>query len=130
MTETVSIAQSWLAEMESCVRAVDYDRCRAIFAGDVVAFGSKAPAVVGLDALEREQWRQVWPSIRNFTFQLDQLECSPGGDAMIWIGCPWTSEGQDAGGNWVSRPGRMTAVLVRRGGNWLAVHTHHSVTPA
>ena len=66
-----SIAIEWLHEMQSCVREVDYARCRAIFAGDVVGFGTKAAAAIGLDALERDQWRHIWGRIRHFTFALD-----------------------------------------------------------
>lgn len=123
------IARAWLAEMESCVREVNFPRCRALFAADVIGFGSKTPMVVGLDALERDQWRQVWPHIRNFTFLINQMQSGAGGDSLVWIGCPWTSERQDAAGAWIERPGRMTAVLTQRGGEWLAVHTHHSLVP-
>jgi ketosteroid isomerase-like protein/GNAT superfamily N-acetyltransferase len=130
MTEAArAIATDWLEEMQACVRAVDFARCRAIFADDVVGFGTKAAAAVGLDALERDQWRHIWGRIRNFTFALDQLHCAVYGDAGLWLACPWRSEGRGPDGEWRSRPGRITAVLERRGGRWLAVHTHHSVAP-
>lgn len=123
-----SIAIEWLNEMQACVREVDYARCRAIFADDVVGFGTKAAAAIGLDALERDQWRHIWGRIRHFTFGLDQLHCGLHGDGL-WLACPWNSEGRGPDGAWRSRPGRITAVLERRGGRWLAVHTHHSVAP-
>ena len=123
-----SIAIEWLQEMQSCVREVDYARCRAIFADDVVGFGTKAAAAIGLDALERDQWRHIWGRIRNFTFRLDKLHCGLHGDGL-WLACPWSSEGRGPDGGWRSRPGRITAVLERRGERWLAVHTHHSVAP-
>jgi len=123
------IARIWLEEMQACVRAVDYARCGAIVADDVVGFGSKATMVVGKAALEEEQWRQVWPNIRNFTFLVDQMHCGSGGVAVVWICCPCASERRDADGCWVARPGRMTTVLERRGDAWLAVHTHHSEAP-
>ena len=127
---TGMIALAWLSEMEQCVRAVDYERCRAIFAPDVAAFGTKASVVVGLDALERDQWRQIWGPIRNFTFLVEEMHCGLSRDELLWIACPWTSEGRGAGGEWVRRPGRMTAILERRQGRWLAVHTHHSLAPS
>jgi ketosteroid isomerase-like protein len=120
--------RAWLAEMEACVRAEDYARCRAIFAADVVAFGTRGARLVGLEALERDQWRRVWGTIRNFTFQTDQLAWGAAGD-LLWLACPWTSEGHGPDGATFSRPGRMTAVLERRGGRWVAVHTHHSLKP-
>lgn len=129
MTSAEAIARAWLAEMETCVREVDFQRCRAIFSEKVSGFGSKAAVVVGLDALEHHQWRQVWPVIRNFTFLTGQMNCGSGGDSMIWVACPWTSERQDVDGAWVERPGRMTAVLEQFDGEWLAVHSHHSLVP-
>ncbi|CAN5533704.1 hypothetical protein BH23CHL5_BH23CHL5_19750 [soil metagenome] len=128
--EVAELATSWLAEMQSCVRAVDFERCRAIFAADVVAFGSKAGVVSGLDALEGDQWRHVWPTIHDFTFLIDQIRCGSGGGNQIWMACPWTSERTNEHGRHVERAGRMTAVLERRGETWLAVHTHHSLVPA
>ena len=123
------IAHTWLAEMQACVRAVDYERCRAIFAEDAVGFGTRASMVAGLEALEQEQWRHIWGTIRNFTFQLHGLHCGPASGDVLWVACPWTSERQGADGEWHERPGRMTAVLERRNGTWLAVHTHHSLVP-
>ena len=32
-----------------------------------MAFGAFAAAVSGLDNIEREQWRQIWPRIRDFS---------------------------------------------------------------
>ena len=130
MTGAEHVARAWLAEMEACVRTIDFARCRAIFAGDVVGFGSKAALVVGLNALEHDQWRHVWPAIRRFTFLLDQMHCGSGGDKLIWIACPWSSELKSVEDAWIARPGRMTAVLEHRDGLWLAVHTHHSQVPA
>jgi VCBS repeat-containing protein len=127
--EARSIAIAWLDEMQACVRAVDYDRCRAIFADDVVGFGTRIDAAVGLDALERDQWRHVWGRIRNFTFLTEQLHGAVYGEAGLWLACPWTSEGRGPDGAWRTRPGRITAVLECRDGRWLAVHTHHSVVP-
>ncbi len=122
------IASEWLAEMQACVQTVDFARCRAIFADDVVGFGTKIDAAIGLDALERDQWRHVWGRIRNFTFVTDQLHAGVHGGGL-WLACPWRSEGRGPDGEWRERPGRITAVLERRDGRWLAVHTHHSVVP-
>jgi ketosteroid isomerase-like protein len=124
-----AIAMEWLAEMQACVRTVDFARCRAIFADDVVGFGTKAAIAVGLDSLEREQWRHIWGTIRSFTFVTTELHCARYGEEAIWLGCPWTSEAPAPDGAWRHRPGRITAVLEWRDGQWLAVHTHHSVVP-
>ncbi len=128
-TDVEGIARAWLAEMEASVRTEDYERCRAIFADDVVAFGTRAALVTGLEALERDQWRHIWGTIRGFTFLVGELHCRGYGDKGIWLACPWTSEGRGADGSWFERLGRMTAVLERQGDGWVAVHTHHSLVP-
>lgn len=127
-----AVVRGWLAEMEACVRAEDYARAREIFAPDVVGFGSVSPVLTGLDELERDQWRHVWGTIQAFTFRTDLLVWGASGAApdTVWIACPWTSLRIDADGSTSSRPGRMTAVLQRRGGRWLAIHTHHSTCQA
>ena len=128
-TDTVAIVTVWLTEMQACVQTVDYARCRVIFADDVVAFGSRAAMVVGLDALERDQWRHIWGAIRGFTFMTDELHCRAYGGDGIWLACSWTSEGRGPDGGWRERRGRMTAVLEPRDDRWVAVHTHHSLAP-
>jgi ketosteroid isomerase-like protein len=131
MTDTSAneIASTWLAEMQSCVRNCDFARAREIFSTEVVGFGSRASQLGGLDALERDQWRHVWPVTRDFTFLTGELACGLDSD-LVWIACPWRSKGQGLDGTWQPRPGRMTAVLKRIDGQWLAVHTHHSLAPA
>jgi ketosteroid isomerase-like protein len=128
--DSEAIVTSWLAEMQDCVRAKDYKRCRAIFADDVVAFGTRAALVSGLDALEHDQWRHIWGTIQEFTFLTDDLHYRAYGDQGIWLACPWTSQGRGPDGEWHERRGRITAVLERRGDQWLAVHTHHSLVPS
>src|SRR3712207_6502870 len=92
--DTEAIARAWLAEMEACVRTQDYARCRGIFAEDVVAFGTRAALVIGLELLERDQWRHIWGAIRNFRFLTDELHWRGYGDEGIWLACPWMSEGR------------------------------------
>jgi ketosteroid isomerase-like protein len=122
-------ARTWLTEMQTCVRAVDYERARALFAEDVVAFGTFAAVVAGRDRLEREQWRQIWPTIEAFTFRLDELRCL-GTDQALCLVVPWDSRGKRADGTRFSRPGRATLLLRPRGNSWVAVHSHFSLAPA
>jgi ketosteroid isomerase-like protein len=124
-----AVARAFLTEMQACVRAVDFQRGRELFAEDVVAFGTYAAVVTGRQRLEREQWRNVWPTIRDFTFRLAELRCI--GDAhSICVIVPWDSLGVDAGGNTFSRPGRATLLLAERDGRWVAVHSHFSLAPS
>lgn len=120
--------QSWLVELQECVRAGDFARARSLFDPGVVSFGTVAGVVRGLTALEEYQWRRVWPSIRDFTFDLEALVWGAEGD-MAWAVATWTSTGFDARGQPHHRPGRATVVLCRRQGTWRAVHTHFSLFP-
>jgi len=51
---------------------VDFESGRALCAPDLVAFGTVAEFVVGLDDVMAQQWRRVWPNIRDFTIRLDK----------------------------------------------------------
>lgn len=125
---TLAPIRAWFEALQDCVRRVDYAAGRAIFAEDVVAFGTRAEVVSGLDLLVERQWSGIWPNIRDFTFVLDQLHGGVDGD-LAWGVVPWTSTGFHADGTPFDRPGRATVILERRGGRWLAKHTHFSLNP-
>ena len=55
-TDPAAAARAWFAELGRCCAAVDYDSAEAIFAPDVVSFGTKADVVSGLGPLRRNQW--------------------------------------------------------------------------
>jgi len=121
-------ARAWLAALQRCVRAVDYAAARPLFAPDVQAFGTHAAVVSGRDLLEREQWRHIWPTIREFTFRLAEMRCV-GHEAMLGAIVPWDSLGAGPDGTTFPRPGRATVILVPRGDRWVAVHSHFSLAP-
>ena len=129
MSDLAQSAREFLLEMQSCVRAVDYERARPLFAEDVVAFGTFAAVVSGRDRLEHEQWRNIWPTIRAFTFELDHLHCLGTPEALCVV-VPWTSIGTAANGQPFGRPGRATLLLAPRNGQWVAVHSHFSLAPS
>ena len=81
---------TWLQEFESACRARDFDTARGMFADDALAFGTWARAVHGLENVEREQWRNVWPRIREFRFQ-EQPTIRAGAD-LAWIAAEWSTE--------------------------------------
>ena len=122
------IAREWLSALQKCVRAVDFEKAHPLFAEDVISFGTHATVVTGRDALEHEQWRHVWPRIREFTFRLDQVHCV-GGDQSVVVIAPWDSLGISSDGTLFSRPGRATIVLTHQSGRWVAAHTHFSLSP-
>src|SRR5262249_24124648 len=47
-----------------------------------------------------------------------------------WIAGAWLTEVTGPDGRPFTRPGRGTFVLERRGGKWLAVHSHFSLLPS
>ena len=49
----------WFRHLERCVRAVDYDGARPIFAQEAVGFGTYGAMLDGLDALVPGQWMQI-----------------------------------------------------------------------
>ena len=118
---------AWGAE----VAAADIRAGRRRFADDLIAFGTHADVVVGRDAVEADQWSQIWPAIEDFAFDCSTTcgcGCSPDGLMAVAI-VPWSSTGIDADGNRFDRPGRATIVLERDavGEPWLGTHTHFSL---
>lgn len=124
----LEIARGWLSQMHTFVRAVDFDGARALFRDDVVGFGTYSGILDGLDHLVAGQWSNVWGTIRDFTFKLEEVRASLDGD-LLWAACPWDSVGTRPDGSTFDRPGRMTVILVRDGAVWRAAHTHFSLYP-
>jgi len=117
----------WLREFEAACRGRDFEAGRRMFANDAVAFGTWAMAVHGLDNIVREQWRNVWPRIRNFTIDAKPVVRADGETA--WIAAGWSSEATGPDGKPFKRPGRATFILARREGGWVCVHSHVSLQP-
>jgi ketosteroid isomerase-like protein len=127
MTSDDRDVETWLQEFETACRARDFDTARGMFADDALAFGTWARAVHGLENVERDQWRNVWPRIREFRFQ-EQPTIRAGAD-LAWIAAEWSTEATGADGKAFKRPGRGTFVLARRDGRWRCVHSHFSLLP-
>src|SRR6266849_7481402 len=103
--------REWLVEFEAACRGRDFEAGRRMFAEDAVAFGTWAAAVSGLPNIEREQWRNVWPRIREFRFGESPTIQATGDSA--WIAAEWSSEATGPDGRPFRRPGRGTFVLAR-----------------
>jgi ketosteroid isomerase-like protein len=128
MSDPASEVREWLSAFETACRGRDFAAGRGMFAADALAFGTWATAVSGLANIEREQWRNVWPRIREFRFEA-QPAIRVAGDSA-WIAAEWSSEATRPDGRPFRRPGRGTFVLARRGGRWLCVHSHFSLLPS
>jgi ketosteroid isomerase-like protein len=122
--------RAWVAAFGSNVAAVDFDAARELFDDEVVAFGTWSELLDGLDELEARQWRNVWPTITDFAFDVEgtTVLSSPDGLQAVAV-APWSSTGFGPDGQPFDRPGRATLVLQRGdiGAMWRAVHSHFSL---
>jgi len=128
MSDARTEALDWLRTFEAACRGRDFAAGRRLFAPDAVAFGTYATAVHGLDNIEREQWRQIWPRIREFRFEEHPTVAGAGDGA--WVAATWSSEATGPDGKTFTRHGRATFNLARRDGRWVAVHSHVSLLPS
>ena len=126
--DAIAPLRQWLREWAAAVRAQDFAAGRRLCTPDVTGFGTYTAMMEGLDRLEAEQWRHVWPTIRDFTIDAEAARGAVAGDSG-WVAAPWTSLGVRADGSTFPRPGRCTVGFARRDGRWLARHTHFSLTP-
>lgn len=129
VSSTEQQVRAWLLALQECVRRQDYAAARPLFAPTVVAFGTAAALVAELAALEEAQWRRVWPTITDFTFDLARLRWGESGD-LVWAAVPWTSRGRRPDGTLFPRPGRATLIFQRAGQRLQAIHSHFSLAPA
>ena len=120
----------WFKSLQDCVVAVDYKAAYPLFAEDMVAFGTFSDFVTGRNAAEREQWRNVWPTIRNFRWRLEGVKALVSPDRLSAVGLAvWDSDGFDRDGLRFDRRGRATVAFKRGalGDPWVAAHTHMSL---
>ena len=126
--DPIAPLRDWLRQLQACVRAQDFTAGRALCVPEMLAFGTRAEMVEGIDLVMQQQWRQVWPHIRQFTIDADQAR---GGihSNRGWVAARWDSLGVRPDGSTFPRPGRLTILFERRAGRWLATHTHFSLSP-
>ena len=86
-----------------------------MFAEDAIAFGSKVEMMTSRAALEREQWRAVWPTMEDYRYDLSTLEVAISPDRLMAMGAAiFRSTGLHAGqARRFDRNGRATATLMR-----------------
>jgi ketosteroid isomerase-like protein len=123
-------ALRWLREWEALINAGDFARARSFFSADVVSFGTFAGMLIGLDDLEARQWREIWPTIADFTFEDPRILVSPGSPQMAIVIASWRSRGKDGDAGWYPRKGRATLVLKKEKDEPLrCIHSHLSMEP-
>lgn len=120
----------WFARLAECVQAVDYAAAYPLFADDLVAFGTFTDFVSERPDVVREQWMNVWPTIRNFRWRLDGVQAIVSPDRLGAVGLAvFDSDGFRQDGTRFDRRGRATVAFARSavGDDWVAVHTHMSL---
>lgn len=130
MADDVSSVREWVATFGAHVAAVDFASARPMFDDGVVAFGTWSELLTGLDDLEAKQWRNVWPTIDAFAFDVDGTDVVLSDDGLLAVAiAPWSSTGFAEDGSTFDRPGRATLVLRRpsAGAPWRCVHSHFSL---
>jgi ketosteroid isomerase-like protein len=121
---------AWVRGWGTEVAAADIRSGRERFAPGLTAFGTHADVVVGRDAVEAQQWAQIWPAIDDFAFDVAQLQVIVSPDGLLAVAnVPWSSTGIAADGTRFDRPGRATIVIEREAldAPWKGVHTHFSL---
>ena len=124
--------KQWLTDFTDCVQKLDFERGKTMFSVSSWCFGSYAEILNSLDDLVENQWKQIWPNITDFAFNLDKLHCQFSQDYhMACVMAPWVSTGYRLDGMTYNRPGRVTIILIKEPGQntWLAHHTHYSLNP-
>ena len=114
------------------VRDVDFVPARALFADNIAGFGTRMDIVEGLENLEQNQWRRVWPTVEDFHFHTEDMKVGVSSDRRMAMGiCSWSSTGQHEDGTKFPRPGRATVAFTRDGIQtpWQGIHTHVSLNP-
>ena len=127
-SDPIQPLRAWLTEWHTAVRNEDFAAGKKMCAPDMVAFGTVAPFVTGIDEIMKAQWHHVWPNTRGFTIDVKNARGEIVGD-RAWVAATWDSIGFKPDGSEFARPGRCTIILARQSGQWLATHTHFSLKP-
>lgn len=128
--DDLRLVRQWFARLADCVQAVDYEAAYPLFADDLVAFGTFNDFVTERPVVVREQWQNVWPTIRNFRWRLDGVQALVARDRLSAVGLGiFDSDGFKEDGTRFDRRGRATVALARTnlGDPWVAIHTHMSL---
>jgi ketosteroid isomerase-like protein len=122
----------WFRIWGERVAAVNFKAVREMFTEDAIAFGSKVEMVTSREALERDQWRAIWPTIDDYHYDLSTLEMVVSPDRLMAMGAAiFRSVGIHRDGTRFERNGRATVTLQRTATDapWICNHSHVSLTP-
>ena len=128
-TDHISI-RFWFQIWEKQVQNSDFETAKNLFANDVISFGTWMNVVQGLNELETQQWKNIWPTINNFKFLTETLFIQISPDRLLAnTVLVWDSVGFDIKGTSFKRTGRASVVLKKININdrWEGIHTHFSL---
>ncbi len=128
--EDLALVRTWFETLADHVRAKDFAAAYPLFKDDFLVFGTFQDFVEGRAEGEQKQWRNVWPTIEDFYWRLDDVRAFVSPDRLSAVGLAiWESTGYAADGSTFDRPGRATVSLERAkvGDPWVANHTHMSL---
>src|SRR5207245_2775602 len=101
--DAIAPLRAWLREWQARVRTVDFEGGRTMCASEIVAFGTVAPMVEGIDAVMDAQWHQVWGNIPDLTAHADPARGAIPADRG-WPPTPWDAPGtRSASTSWPAR---------------------------
>ena len=116
-----------LHRVVNCVRDLNFEGVRDLIPDDGIYFGSVAPVARGYEELKENQFKHVWPNVRDFTILPDSISVKSSG-SQAWATCLFESGVADPSDQ-TKRRGRMTFVFELRNGDWIMVHSHDSLYP-
>ncbi len=125
-----NLIKTWFDNWGEFVSNLDFSSAGQMFANDVVAFGTWMDTVEGLDNLIEDQWKNIWPTIKDFRFLTETLQVQISPDQLFAVAMLiWNSTGLDKTGAAYKRPGRATVSLRRKNlsSPWKGTHTHLSL---
>ena len=128
--EDLALVREWFAKLAEHVRAGDFAAAYPLFDDEFLVFGTFQDFVEGRAEGEQKQWRNVWPTIDDFYWRLDDVRAFVSPDRLSAVGLAiWDSTGYREDGTTFDRPGRATVSFQRKniGDPWVANHTHMSL---
>ena len=129
MSDPIAPLRAWLTAWHTAVQNRDFETGKKMCDPNMVAFGTVAEFVTGIENIKKAQWEHVWPNTSGFTIDVANARGEILGD-HAWAAATWDSRGYRPDGTPFPRPGRCTIIFVQKEGRWLATHTHFSLSPS